>query len=117
MIKFWACLKKNAVETILLLREAFGNEVLGVLMIQRWHKMFLNGRRLAEFKLWSGKSKTVCMVTNINTVVTTIEEDYLSTRYFILELKISWESIRQIIMDKLGVKRMCLAWVAHFLGM
>ncbi len=28
-IKFCVCLKKNTVETILLLREAYGNEVLG----------------------------------------------------------------------------------------
>ncbi len=35
------CFKKNTVETILLLQEeAFGNEVLGVLTIKRWHKMF-----------------------------------------------------------------------------
>ncbi len=28
-------------ETILLLQEAFGNEVLGVMTIKWWHKMFL----------------------------------------------------------------------------
>ncbi len=54
-IKFGVHLKKNMAKTILLLHEAFENKVLGVLAIKRWHKMFLDGRELAEFELWGGK--------------------------------------------------------------
>ncbi len=74
-IKFCMLLKKNTVETILLLQVAFGNEVLGVLMIKRWHKMFLNGRELAKFEPWYGKPKIVFMVTNINSFTTAIEDN------------------------------------------
>ncbi len=40
VIKFCMCLKKDTVETILLLREMFRNEVSGVSTIKMWHKMF-----------------------------------------------------------------------------
>ncbi len=44
VIKFCMHLKKNTVKIISLLQEAFGNEVLGISMIKRWHKMSLAGR-------------------------------------------------------------------------
>ncbi len=59
-IKFCRRLKKNTVETILLLQEAFGKEVLGVSIIKRRHKMFLYDRESAGFEPWCGKSKIVC---------------------------------------------------------
>ncbi len=40
-IKFCVHLKKNTVETNLLLQEAVRNEDLMVSMNKRWHKMFL----------------------------------------------------------------------------
>ncbi len=52
------------------------------------------------------KLKTVCMVTNINIVVIVIEEDHnQSVPALAKKLKISWESIRQMLMDKLGMKQ------------
>ncbi len=48
---------------------------------------------LVEFKLHGGKPKTVCMVMNISTVVTTIEQDLdQSLQTLTTELNISWES-------------------------
>ncbi len=38
-IKFCVHLKKNTVETILLLQEAIGNRVLGVSTIKMWHNV------------------------------------------------------------------------------
>ncbi len=58
-----------------MLQEASGNTVLGVSTIKRWYKMFLDGRESSRFELGGGKLKTVCMVTNIDTVVTAIEDD------------------------------------------
>ncbi len=59
--------------TILLLQETFANEVLWVSRIKSWHKMFLNGRELAQFELLGGKPKTV---RTINTITTTIDENH-----------------------------------------
>ncbi len=56
-IKLYVQLKKNTGETILLLQEAFGNEVLRLLTIKRRHKMFLDGRESVEFELRCGKLK------------------------------------------------------------
>ncbi len=42
-IKFCARLKKMPSETTALLKEAFGKELLGYPMIQRWHKAFVDG--------------------------------------------------------------------------
>ncbi len=50
-IKFCVRLKKMPSETTALLKEAFGKESLGDPMIRRWHKAFVDGRELAEFKL------------------------------------------------------------------
>ncbi len=65
MIKFWAHLKKNTVEIILLLQEVIGNELLVVSTIKRWHKMFLNGKKLVAIESRGGGPKTKCMVMNI----------------------------------------------------
>ncbi len=69
-------LEKNYVETILLLQGAFGNEIFGVLMLKKWHIMFLDGKKSVEFELKSGKLKTVCTITNINTNATVIKENH-----------------------------------------
>ncbi len=106
VIKFCVRLKKNTVETILLLQAAFGNKVLGMSMIKRWHKMFLNGRESILFELLVGKPKTVCMVMN--------KDCRQSVQALAIELKISWESFCQIL---LGMKQVCSAWVSHFLRM
>ncbi len=104
-IKFCECLKKNIVEAILLLEEVFGNEVLEVWTLTKtWHKIFLNDRELAEFKPQVGKPKTKCIVTKINTVATAFKDDHHpSVEALATELKISWESIRRILLGELGI--------------
>ncbi len=71
--------------------------------------MFLYGRELVEVKPWSGKLETMCTLMNINTVSSAVE-DYCHQLVQALtkDLKISWESIRQILMGKLEIKRVCL---------
>ncbi len=60
--------------------------------------MFLDGRESAEFEPHGGKPKTVCTVTNINVVLTAIQDNHhQSPRILATELKISWESIRRIL--------------------
>ncbi len=38
--------------------------------------MFPDGRESVEIEPWCGELRTVCMVTNIDTVATTIDEDH-----------------------------------------
>ncbi len=71
-IKLCVFSKKHTEETILLLQEAFGNEVLGVSTIKKCHEMFLG----AEFEPRGGKPKTVGPITNISTVTTAIEDNH-----------------------------------------
>ncbi len=102
--------RKILQKKMLLLQEAFRNEVLGVLMIKRWHKMFQDSRESTVFEPQGGKPKTVCTMTNMNIVRTTIENDcYQLAQGFATELKLSWESIRRILISELGMKRMCSA--------
>ncbi len=78
--------------------------------------MILDGRELVEFELWGGKSKSMCMVMNVNTVITTTEDNYhQSVRAIATQLKTSQLSIRRILKSELGTKRVCSAWVPHFL--
>ncbi len=103
-------LNKNTSEIILWLQEVIENEVLGMSTIQSWHKMFLDRKELAEFELQEGKSKTVCTMMNINIIATAIEGDpHQSVQTLTTELKISRESIRQILIGELGMKHVCLA--------
>ncbi len=90
------------------MQKVLGNEVLEVLTIKRWCKMFLDGRELVEFEPQGAKLETMCTVTNINSVATTIEEDnHQSVQTLITELKISQESLRQISTSELKMKRVC----------
>ncbi len=94
-IKLCTCFKKNTVETILLLQETFTNKVLRVLMIKRWHKMFMYGGESTEFEPQSGKPKTMCAMRNINTIATPIEDNcHQSVRVLVTEMEISQKSIR-----------------------
>ncbi len=52
---------------------------------------------------------------NINTIVTAIEEDcHQSVWALATELKISRESIRQILTGEFGIKQVWSAWIMHF---
>ncbi len=68
----------------------------------------------AEFKSWSGKLKTICTVTNINTVATIFEEDYhKSVRALAIELKISRNSFvigNEASMGGMGTTRPTKQW-------
>ncbi len=83
VIKLCVHLKKIPIETITLLKEAFGKEMLSDSTIRWWHKAIIDGRKSAEFELWGGVLQTIVTVTNINTVTAVIEEDWASHgRYF-----------------------------------
>ncbi len=73
-IKFCVCLKKTPSETTTLLKEAFRREVLGDLTIWWWHKAFIDGRE-SQNSNTGCELQIVVTATNINTVVTVIEED------------------------------------------
>ncbi len=68
-------LKETLSETTVLLKEAFGKERY---MIRQfgWHKAFVYRQKFAEFEPWGGVLQTVVTGTNINTIVTVIEEDW-----------------------------------------
>ncbi len=59
VIKFCVRFKKRPSETTVLLKKAFGKEMLSNLTIWWWHKAFVDGRESAEFKLWDGALRTV----------------------------------------------------------
>ncbi len=57
-------------------------------------------------------------MTNINIVATAIEKDrHRSASALATDLKINRECICQILRGELGMKRVCSAWVPHFLQM
>ncbi len=62
-------------EATALLKEAFGKETLDDSTIRQWHKAFVDGQELVEFKPQGGALWTVVMVTSINTVAAVIEKD------------------------------------------
>ncbi len=61
--------------------------------------------------------QTVVMATNINTVTTVIEEEqHLTVQALADALHIPRKSICRILMQELGLKRMCAAWVLSVEG-
>ncbi len=99
VIKFCVHFKKNIMETILFLQEAFRNEVLGVSMIKTCCKIFLNGRESMEFEPQGHQKGMSSVSTN---PCYKIEN----------QLKTHSSNSNEWIGNKA-----CSAWVPHFLWM
>ncbi len=116
-IKFCVRLGKNTVETIALMKQAYGDDSLSPSAIKRWHAEFLKDLNKSPMRQYSsGRPNSAVTEININTVRAAIDEDrHLSIRALEGILNLSRMTIQRILTDRLGMKRVCSTWVPHML--
>ncbi|XP_043064448.1 uncharacterized protein LOC108100612 [Drosophila ficusphila] len=87
-------------------QKAYGDAVLSRTRAFEWYKAFQEGRKILEDMPRSGRPSTSLTDTNIDAVKEFIfENHHVSLREIAQVLNISHESIRTILTDRLGMKR------------
>jgi len=108
IIKFLTKLRKSATETYNLLTEVYGDQYLSRTQVFEWFKKFKEGREYAEDDPKSGRPSTAKTQENVEKVARVVRGDRRMSIRAISELtNINKESVRQILHDYLGMKKVC----------
>lgn len=108
-IKFLVKLKKNATETLNLLREAYGEDALSRSRVFEWHKRFSEGREDVEDDERSGRPVTKKTDENVERVRALMRTDRrLGLRKIAEMLRMNKETVRQILTD-LKMQKVCVS--------
>ena len=75
VIKFCAKLGNSGSETLQLLRAAYGNAVLSLAQVLRWHKAFNDGRESVEDEQRAGRPSTSRAENNVARVKAVLDRD------------------------------------------
>jgi hypothetical protein len=123
-IKFCIKLKETATETFEKLKRAYGDEVLSIAQVFRWHKAFKEGRENVEDEHRSGRPSTVKSDENVERVRSLVATDRrLTVRLVENELNMNKNADHQILTDNLDMRKVsakmvpkncamarCLSW-------
>ena len=89
-----------------MLEKAYGESTLSKTRAYEWYSAFKSGRDVVEDLLRSGGPSTFSTKVNIAKVKEMVNENrYLNLKKIAAELSVSHESIRTILNDCLGMKR------------
>lgn len=111
-ISFCVKLGENATTTYGKLQKAFGEEVMSRAQVFRWHKMFSEGRTNVEDEDRSGRPSTSRTDVNLARVRELVRSDRrLSVKMIAEELNINRETVRLIITEDLGMRKICAKMV------
>ena len=98
------------------LQKVYGNSVLKYATVCKWVHCFNDGRELIKNDPRLGRPVSVLTEKNVATVKTLIEEDACYTVQEIEELSgIHSSSVLKILRERLGLRKICVCWVPHFL--
>ena len=115
-IKFCVKLGKTATETFNMLHEVYGDASMSRTRVFEWHKRFLEGREDVEDDLKSGRPSTAKTDANIERVRELVHRDRRFTiRIMADELGMDKESVRSILVDTLGMRKVCAKMVPRLL--
>ena len=115
-IKFLIKLGKSATETYSLLTEVYGDQCLSHTQVFEWFKKFKEGREYVGDDPKSGHPSTAKTQENVEKVARIVRGDRLLSIRAISELTtINKESVRQILHDDLGMKKVCAKVVPKIL--
>ena len=110
-IKFLTKLGKSATETYNLLTEVYGDQCLSRTQVFEWFKKFMEGREDVGNDPKSGRPSTAKTQENVEKVARIVRGDRRLSIRAISELtNINKESVRQILHDDLGMKKVCPKW-------
>lgn len=116
-LKFLVKLKKTPTECLKLLEKVYGEDVMSRTQIFEWHKCFKNGREKVEDDPNSGLPSTSKTDDNIARVKQLVRNDRrLTVRMFGEGLGLNRESVRKILLDDLGMPKMCAKMVPKILS-
>jgi transposase len=105
-IKFCVKIGKSASETLTLLTLAYGEYALKKSSVFQWHRRFKEGREDVQDDPRSGQPKMQRTVANVDRVRTLVCSDRrLGVRLIAKELNMNRETVRQIITEDLGMRK------------
>ena len=105
-LKFWIANVISYAESLNMLQKAYGESTLWKTTFYKWHSAFKSGLDELEDlprSGWPPTSSTEVNIAKIKEMVT--ENRYLSLREIVAEFSVSHQSIRTILNDCLGMKR------------
>ncbi|XP_066943506.1 protein GVQW3-like [Macrobrachium rosenbergii] len=109
-------LGKGPTECLKLLQEAYGEDVVSRPLVFEWHKCLKNGRERVEDvpkSRWPSSTKTA---ENIDRVQQLVRSDRrLVVQMIAEELSLNRESVRTILVQELGMWKVCAKMVPKFL--
>lgn len=99
------------------LLEQFGNECLSKTQVYDWCSAFRNGREVVANLPHARRPKTSVTDENVSAVEKLILGDRrITVRYMAAQLGISIGSIEQIILERLGYRKISARWVPRLLN-
>ncbi|XP_077971313.1 protein GVQW3-like [Styela clava] len=111
-IKFCVKLGKTATETLQMLRDVYGDSSMSRTRVFEWHKRFVEGREDVEDDPRSGRPCTSTTDTNIEKVWQLVRSDRrLTIRVIANEIGMDKETVRTILVDILGMRKVCAEMV------
>jgi len=105
-LKFCVANGISCAESLKMLQKTYGESTLSKTRAYEWYNAFKSGRDVAEDLPRSDRPSTSSTEVNINKVKEMVTENrHLSLREIAAELSVSHKSIRTIVQDCLGMKR------------
>ena len=115
-IKFCVKAGKSAVETIQLINKAYGSTAMSCAIVYRWYARFREGRKDVKDDATSGRPSTATTDENMESVHRLLTEDHRTTLQMIADhLNIGKETVRRIVTEDLGKRKICAIFVPHAL--
>ncbi|XP_066951259.1 platelet binding protein GspB-like isoform X9 [Macrobrachium rosenbergii] len=101
-------LGKGPTECLKLLKEAYGEDAMSRPRVFEWHKRFKSGREEVEDDPKSGRPSSVKTAETIDKVQELVQSDRsLTVRMIAEELSLNRESVRTILVQELGMRKVC----------
>lgn len=111
-LKFLIKLKKSPTECFKLLTEVYREVTMSRTRVFEWHKRFSEGREEVDDDEHPGRPSTSKTDENIEKVNEIVRNDRrLSIRMIASIINIDKETVRQILHDKLNMKKVCAKMV------
>ncbi|KYN15799.1 hypothetical protein ALC57_11971 [Trachymyrmex cornetzi] len=107
-IKFCVKLGKSAMETLPMMKTAFGDDCLSDRQVYPWHKAFLEGREEINDEARAGRPSTITTDENVTRVRELLNSDRrLSVRLVAQILKIPKSTVHEIVTNNLQMRKVC----------
>ena len=88
------------------LQQAFGDDAMSRAQAFHWHKMFSEGRNIAEYKQCSGRPPATRTSDNTARVRELVRSDRrLAVKIIVYEVKVNREAVRRILTEELGMRK------------